>query len=54
MGYRNLADLQFRIGEIESGLDSAKKALEMAEKAKDEKLYRMFKGISWLDTLSIG
>jgi len=36
-GYRNLADLQFRIGELESGLESAKKALEMAEKAKSER-----------------
>ncbi len=31
-GYQNLADLQFRTGELESGLDSAKEALEMAEK----------------------
>jgi len=36
VGYRNLADLQFRIGELEAGIESAKKALEMAEKAKYE------------------
>jgi tetratricopeptide (TPR) repeat protein len=35
-GYRNLADLQFRIGELESGLESAKKALELSEKARSE------------------
>ena len=40
-GYINLADLQFRIGELESGLESAGKALEMAEKAKDD-LYIVF------------
>jgi tetratricopeptide (TPR) repeat protein len=31
--YENLAELQFRIGEIRKGLESAKKSLEMAEKA---------------------
>ncbi len=35
-GYQNLADLQFRTGELESGLESAKKALEMSEKAKSD------------------
>ncbi|MCK4736365.1 MAG: tetratricopeptide repeat protein, partial [Methanophagales archaeon] len=35
-GYRNLADLQFRTGELESGLESAKKALDAAEKAKSD------------------
>jgi tetratricopeptide (TPR) repeat protein len=39
-GYQNLADLQFRIGEIESGLDSVKKALEMSEKAKNDRKIR--------------
>jgi tetratricopeptide (TPR) repeat protein len=34
MGYQNLADMQFRMGELEVGIDSAKKALEMAEKVK--------------------
>ena len=34
VGYRNLADLEFRIGELESGLDSAKKALEISNEAK--------------------
>ncbi|HAW50431.1 TPA: hypothetical protein DCX16_05750, partial [bacterium] len=31
-GYQNLVDLQFRTGELEKGFESAKKALEMAEK----------------------
>ncbi len=35
-GYRNLADLQFRSGELESGLESAKKALDAAKKAKSD------------------
>ncbi|MBU1262739.1 tetratricopeptide repeat protein, partial [bacterium] len=34
VGYRNLTELQFRIGEIEKALLSAKKALELSEKAK--------------------
>ena len=34
--YRNLADLQFRIGEIESGLESAKKAFAAAGKAMSD------------------
>jgi tetratricopeptide (TPR) repeat protein len=34
MRYQNLADLQFRTVELESGLESAKKALDAAEKAK--------------------
>jgi tetratricopeptide (TPR) repeat protein len=36
VGYQNLADLQFRTGKLESGLESAKKALDAAEKAKFE------------------
>ncbi|MBE9592625.1 MAG: hypothetical protein IMF19_04020, partial [Proteobacteria bacterium] len=32
--YQNLADLQFRTGELESGLGSAKKALDAAKKSK--------------------
>jgi Ca2+/Na+ antiporter len=32
--YQNLAELQFRTGELESGLESAKGALDTAEKAK--------------------
>ena len=31
-GYQNLAGLQFRIGEIKKGVESAKRSLEMAEK----------------------
>ncbi|MGB8657433.1 MAG: tetratricopeptide repeat protein [Candidatus Zixiibacteriota bacterium] len=31
--YQNLVDLQFRTGEIKKGLESAKRSLEMAEKA---------------------
>jgi tetratricopeptide (TPR) repeat protein len=36
VGYRNLADLQFRTGELESGLESARTALDTAEKAKTD------------------
>ncbi|MCK4732032.1 MAG: tetratricopeptide repeat protein, partial [Methanophagales archaeon] len=35
-GYRNLAVLQFLTGELESGLESAKKALNASEKAKSD------------------
>jgi tetratricopeptide (TPR) repeat protein len=35
-GYLNLADLRFRTGELESGLESAKEALDVAEKAKSD------------------
>jgi tetratricopeptide (TPR) repeat protein len=34
VGYQNLADLRFQTGEIETGMESAKAALEMAEKVK--------------------
>jgi len=37
VGYQNLADLQFRTGKLESGLESARKGLEMAEKAKSDR-----------------
>jgi tetratricopeptide (TPR) repeat protein len=36
VGYLNLVDLQFRTGELESGLESAKKALDAAENAKSD------------------
>jgi tetratricopeptide (TPR) repeat protein len=36
-GYKNLAELQFQTGELESGLESAKKALDAAEKAKSDR-----------------
>jgi tetratricopeptide (TPR) repeat protein len=35
VGYRNLADLRFRMGKLESALNSAEEALKMAEKADD-------------------
>jgi tetratricopeptide (TPR) repeat protein len=35
-GYLNLADLRFETGDLEAGLKSARKALEMAEKAKNQ------------------
>jgi tetratricopeptide (TPR) repeat protein len=35
-GYQNLADLQFRIGELEKALNSAEEALKMAEKARSD------------------
>jgi len=34
--YLNLADLQFRTGELEAGVESAEKALDATEKAKDD------------------
>ncbi len=36
VGYQNLAELQFQTGELESGLDSAQKALDLAEKARSD------------------
>jgi tetratricopeptide (TPR) repeat protein len=35
-GYQNLAELRFRTGELESGLESARTALDTAEKAKSD------------------
>ena len=37
VGYQNLADLQFRTGELESGFESAKRAIDLAEKKKFNK-----------------
>jgi tetratricopeptide (TPR) repeat protein len=49
VGYRNLADLQFRTGELESGLESAIKALNLAEKAKNEDFISRSKGyLGWI------
>jgi tetratricopeptide (TPR) repeat protein len=39
-GYCNLVDLQFRTGRLEEGLLSAKRALELAEKAGSDKYIR--------------
>jgi tetratricopeptide (TPR) repeat protein len=36
VGYQNLADLQFRMGELENALNSAEEALKMAEKARSD------------------
>jgi len=48
-GHQNLADLQFRTGELEAGLESAKKALEMAHKAKDDQYIVFSKAyIGWI------
>ena len=48
-GYRNLADLQFRTGELESGIESAKNALEMAKKTKRDDYIWVSKGyIAWI------
>jgi tetratricopeptide (TPR) repeat protein len=48
-GYQNLADLQFRTGELESGLESAKKALDVAEKAKsDEEIITSKAYLAWI------
>ncbi|MCK4736387.1 MAG: hypothetical protein KAT65_28295, partial [Methanophagales archaeon] len=35
-GYQNLAELQFRTGELEAGLESAKKAVDATEKTKSD------------------
>jgi tetratricopeptide (TPR) repeat protein len=49
MRHQNLADLQFRTGELESGLESAKKALEMAEEAKSDGYILFSKGyLGWV------
>jgi tetratricopeptide (TPR) repeat protein len=36
VGYQNLADLQFRMGELGSALNCAEEALKMAEKAESK------------------
>ncbi len=47
--YQNLADLRFRIGEVEAGLDSAKNALAMAEEAKSDDEIGNSKGyLGWM------
>jgi tetratricopeptide (TPR) repeat protein len=49
VGYLNLAKLQFRTGELERGLSSAKKALVTAEKAKADKKIRNSKAyLAWI------
>lgn len=53
LDYQNLAGLQFRTGEIESGLESAKRALEMSEKAKDDEYIMTSRAyIGWILHLS--
>jgi tetratricopeptide (TPR) repeat protein len=49
VGYQNLAELQFRTGELERGLSSAKKALDTAEKAKSVQCILFSKAyIAWI------
>ncbi len=49
VGYQNLAELQFRTGELESGLESARKALDTAEKAKSVQCILFSKAyIAWI------
>ena len=49
VGYMNLADLQFRTGELEPGLESAKKAFDTAEKEKNNRYIIWSKGcIGWI------
>jgi tetratricopeptide (TPR) repeat protein len=49
VGYQTLAYLQFQTSEIEAGLDSAKKALEMAEKAEsDEDIMAARAFLGWI------
>ena len=46
---RNLADIQFRTGELEYGLESAKSALEMSEKAKrDDYIVTSKADLGWI------
>ncbi|MCP4263592.1 MAG: DUF4062 domain-containing protein [Planctomycetes bacterium] len=50
--YRNLADLQFRIGELESGLESSENALEMSEKIKnDDRIWVDTSYLAWISYL---
>jgi tetratricopeptide (TPR) repeat protein len=47
--YQNLAELRFRIGKLEFGVESAEKALEMAKKAKSENNIRLSEGyLGWI------
>ena len=46
--YQNLADLQFRTGELDSGLESAKKALDVAEKAKSDEIKYSKAYFAWI------
>ncbi len=49
VGYQNLAELQFRTGELESGLESARKALDTSEKAKSVQCILFSKAyIAWI------
>jgi tetratricopeptide (TPR) repeat protein len=49
VGYRNIADLQFRSGELVSGRESAKKALDAAEKANSDQSIRTSKAyLAWI------
>nr|QNO57719.1 hypothetical protein GBAFDLPJ_00013 [Methanosarcinales archaeon ANME-1 ERB7] len=49
VSYLDLAKLQFRTGELERGLSSAKKALDTAEKAKSDKKIRNSKAyLAWI------
>jgi len=49
VGYYNLADLRFRTGELESGVESAKNSLEIAENAEDEQHIMISKGyLGWI------
>ncbi|MCP4609978.1 MAG: hypothetical protein GY845_14815 [Planctomycetes bacterium] len=45
-GYQNLADIQFSTDELETGLESAKKAVDAAEKAKSD--FDIWVSISYL------
>ncbi len=48
-GYQNLADLQFRMGGLDIGLKSAKKALKLSEKAKSNEDVAYSKAyIAWI------
>jgi len=49
VGYRNIADLQFRSGELVSGLESTRKALDAAEKANSDQSIMTSKAyLAWI------
>jgi tetratricopeptide (TPR) repeat protein len=49
VGYRNIADLQFRSGELVSGLESTRKALDATEKANSDQSIMTSKAyLAWI------
>jgi tetratricopeptide (TPR) repeat protein len=49
VGYQNLVNIQFRTAELDSGLESARKALDLAEKAKhDQYIVKSKAYLAWI------